>query len=103
MHRFSKHSTDLGHVTVDPYYTEERCTTGEAATLSSLTSVSSKRTNRSRLINFGGNLRRSYLNWCSPLVVIAKANGRIRLTCNYKRLNKQSNVPVMPLPTVDDL
>ena len=50
-----------------------------------------------------GILRRSYSNWSSPLVVIAKADGRIRLTCNYKRLNSQSIVPVMPLPTVDDL
>ena len=49
-------------------------------------------------------LRRSYSNWCSPLVVLAKkADGRIRLTCNYKRLNGQSSTPVMSLPTVGDL
>ena len=36
-------------------------------------------------------------------MVIAKADGRIRLTCNYKRLNAESIIPVMPLPTVDDL
>ena len=36
--------------------------------------------------------------------MIAKADGRIRLTCNYKRVNAQSIIPVMPLlPTVDDL
>ena len=50
-----------------------------------------------------GILRRSYSNWSSPLVVIAKADGRIRLTCNSKRVNAQSIIPVMPLPTVDDL
>ena len=50
-----------------------------------------------------GILRRSYSNWSSPLVVIAKANGSIRLTCNYKRVNEQSIIPVLPLPTVDDL
>ena len=50
-----------------------------------------------------GTLRRSYSNWTSPLVVIATADGRITLACNYKRLNAQSTVPVMPLPTVDDL
>ena len=45
----------------------------------------------------------SYSNWSSPLVVIAKADGCIRITCNYKRLNAQSIIPVLPLPTVDYL
>ena len=48
-------------------------------------------------------MRRSYSNWSSPLVVIAKADGRIRIACNYKRVNEQSVIPVLPLPTVDDL
>ena len=48
-----------------------------------------------------GILRRSYSNLTRPLVVIAKADGRIRLTCSYKRLNAQSTIPVMPSPTVD--
>ena len=48
-------------------------------------------------------MRRSYQNWSSPLVVIAKADGRIRITCNYKRVNEQSVIPVLPLLTVDDL
>ena len=50
-----------------------------------------------------GILRRSYSNWSSPLVVIAKGDGRIRITCNYKRVNEQSVIPGMPLRTVDDL
>ena len=50
-----------------------------------------------------GILRRSYSNWSSPLVVIAKADGRIRMTCTYKRPNAPSIIiPVLPLPTVDD-
>ena len=36
-------------------------------------------------------------------MVIAKADGHIRLTRNYKTLNTQSVFPVMPLPTVDAL
>ena len=35
-------------------------------------------------LGLAGILRRSYSNWSSPLVVIAKADGRIRITCNYK-------------------
>ena len=50
-----------------------------------------------------GILRRSYSNWSSPLVVIAKAHGRIRITCKYDRVNERSVIPVMPLSTVDDL
>ena len=50
-----------------------------------------------------GILRRSYSNWSSPLVVIAEAGGRVHITCNYERLNAQSIIPVLPLPTVDDL
>ena len=50
-----------------------------------------------------GILRRSYSNWASPLVVVAKSDGRIRLTCNYKKNNEQSIIPVLPLPVVDDL
>ena len=42
-------------------------------------------------------------NWSSPLVVIAKSDGRIRMACNYKRVNAQSVILVLPLPTVDDL
>ena len=48
-------------------------------------------------------MRRSYSNWSSPLVVIAKEDGRIRTVCNYKRVNEQSVIPVLPLPMVDDL
>ncbi len=48
-----------------------------------------------------GILRRSYSDWSSPLVVVAKANGKIRLTCNYKRVNQQSVIPVLPLPSAE--
>ena len=54
-------------------------------------------------LGLAGILRRSYSNWSSPLVVIAKADGRILITCNYKILNAQSIIPVLPSPTVDDL
>ena len=37
------------------------------------------------------------------MVVITKADGRMRITCNCKRLNAQSITPVFPVLTVDDL
>ena len=36
-------------------------------------------------------------------MVVAKSDGRTRLTCNYKKINEQSIIPVLPLPVVDDL
>ena len=104
-HRFSKHSTDLGHATVDPFRTivqkdaqpEKQRPYRHSAIL-----AAKVQTEIDKPVS-AGFLLRSYFNWASPLVVIAKADGRIRLTCNYKRLNAQSIIiPVMPLllPTV---
>ena len=36
-------------------------------------------------------------------MVVAKSDGRIWLTCNYKKINEQSIIPVIPLPVVDDI
>ncbi len=104
-HRFSKHSTDLGHVTVDPFriiLKKDAQPVKQRPYRHSPVLAAKVQTEIDKLV-LAGILRRSYSNWCSPLVVIAKADGRIRLTCNYKRLNEQSIIPVMPLPTVDDL
>ena len=36
-------------------------------------------------------------------MAVAKSDGRIRLTCNYKSTDKQSTIPIFPLPVVYDL
>ena len=105
-HRFSRHSTDLGHVTVDPFRntlkSDER-QVKQRPYRHSPALTAKVRTEIDKLV-LAGILRRSYSNWSSPLlVVIAKADGRLRITCNYKRVNEQSVIPVMPLPTIDDL
>ena len=103
--RFSKHSTDLGHVTVDLF----RIVLKQDATLvkqkpyrHSQVLAANVRTEIDKLL-LAGVLCRSYTNWASLLVVVAKSDGRIRLTCNYKKINEQSIIPVLPLPVVDDL
>ena len=104
-HRFSHHSTDLGHVTVDPFrivLKSDARPVKQRPYLHSPVLAAKVQTEIDKLV-LAGILRRSYSNWSSPLVVIAKADGRIRITCNYKRVNEQSVIPVMPLPTVDDL
>ena len=104
-HRFSKHSTDLGHVTVDPFriiLKKDAQPVKQRPYRHSPVLAAKVQTEIDKLV-LAGILRKSYSNWSSPLVVIAKSDGRIRITCNYKRLNEQSIIPVLPLPTVDDL
>lgn len=104
-HRFSHHSTDLGHVTVDPFriiLKSDARPVKQRPYRHSPVLAAKVQTEIDKLV-LAGILRRSYSNWSSPLVVIAKADGRIRITCNYKRVNEQSVIPVLPLPTVDDL
>ena len=100
-HRFSRHSTDLGHFTVDPsriLLKNDARPVKQRPYRHSPVLAAKVQTEIDKLV-LAGILRRSH----SPLVVIAKADGKIRITCNYKRLNEQSVIPVLPLPTVDDL
>ena len=104
-HRFSKHSTDLGHVTVDPVriVLKQDATPVKQKHYRHSPGLAAKvRTEIDELL-LTSILRGSYLNWTGPLVVVAKSDGRIRLTCNYKNINEQSIIPVLPLPVVDDL
>ena len=55
-----------------------------------------------RLISCG-ILRKSTSNWASPLVAVLKKDGSLRITCNFKRLNAATVVPVFPMPMVSDL
>ena len=95
----------MGHVTVDPFriiLKKDAQPVKQRPYRHSPVLAAKVQTEIDKLV-LAGILRRSYSNWSSPLVVIAKADGRIRITCNYKRLNAQSIIPVLPLPTVDDL
>ena len=104
-HRFSKGGSDLGRVTVDPF----RIILKPGAQ-----PVRQRPYRYSPVMNekvqieidkllLAGVLRRSYSNWASPLVVVAKANGGVRLTVNYKRINKMSVIPKLPIPIVEDI
>ena len=101
-HRVSKHSTDLGHVTVDPFrivLNQDAQPVKQKPYRHSPVLAAKVRTEIDKLL-LTGILRRSYSDWASPLVVVAKSNERIRLTCNNKKINEQSTIPVFPLPVV---
>ena len=104
-HRFSKRSTDLGHVTADPIrivLKQDAPPVKQKPYRHSPFFVVKVRTEIEKLL-LAGILRRSCSNWASAVVVVAKSDGRIRLTCNYKKTNERSIIPVLSLPVVDDL
>lgn len=94
--RFSRHATGLEYVTIDPFriILKEDGQPVQQRPYRYLPVLAPK-------VQY--EIDRSYSDWSSPLAVVAKANGKIRLTCNYKRVNQKSIIPVLPLPTVEDL
>ena len=97
-HRFSHHSTDLGHATVDPFrimLESNDARPGKQRPYRHPPVLAAKVQTEIDKLVLAGILRRSYTNWSSPLVVIAKEDGRIRITCNYKRVIEQSVIPVI--------
>ena len=41
--------------------------------------------------------------WSSPLVCVPKKSGGIRITANYQKLNKVTEIPQIAIPRVDDV
>ena len=104
-HRFSEHSTDLGQVTVDPFriaLKQNARPVKQKPYRHSPVLAAKVRTDIDKLL-LAGILHRSYPNWARPLGVVAKSDGRIQLTCNYKSINEQSIILILPLPVVDNL
>ena len=101
----SKHRTDLGQVTVDPFrivLKQDARHVKQKPYCHSPVLAAKVRTDIDKLL-LAGILHRSYPNWARPLGVVAKSDGRIQLTCNYKIINEQSIISILPLPVVDNL
>ena len=104
-HRFYKYSTDLGQVTVDPFrivFKQDARPVKQKLYRHSLFFAAKVHTEIDKLL-LAGILYRCYSIWASLFVLVAKSNGRIRFTCNYKTINEQSMIPVLPLPVVTRL
>ena len=50
-----------------------------------------------------GQIQHSTSPQSSPQVVIPKKSGGVRITVNYKKLNKISNLSQLPIPRVDQV
>ena len=84
-HQLSKHSTDLGHVIVDPFrivLKQDAIPVKQKPYRHSSILAAKVRTEIYKFL-LASISHRSYSNWASPLVVAAKSDGCVRLTCNY--------------------
>lgn len=50
-----------------------------------------------------GVIRPSTSPWMSPVVMVPKPNGKLRLTCDFRGVNKGTVPDPYPLPTVDEM
>lgn len=50
-----------------------------------------------------GVIRPSNSPWLCPVVIAPKPNGKLRLTCDFRPINKETLPDAYPLPTVDDM
>ena len=41
--------------------------------------------------------------WASPIVIVKKANGKLRMCVNYRKLNAMTLDERYPLPRIDDI
>ncbi|KAL5486579.1 hypothetical protein EMCRGX_G019081, partial [Ephydatia muelleri] len=51
----------------------------------------------------GGVIELSASEWCSPMVIVQKKDGALRICVDYRKLNSVSQVDAYPMPRIDDI
>eukprot|EP00731_Ephydatia_muelleri_P001017 Em0001g1017a len=51
----------------------------------------------------GGVIEPSASEWCSPMVIVQKRDGALRICVDYRKLNSVSQVDAYPMPRIDDI
>lgn len=101
-HRFSDSENDSGHGDIDPFRIKLKPGTRP---------INQRVYRRSPVIAAKVQVevneipeaeirRRSYSAWASPVVAVARKDGIIKITVNYKRLNDYAAVPVLHVPVM---
>ena len=103
--RFSKSSTDLGRCNTIPFKIKIPDGTTPIAMRPYRTNPLLADKIQVILDEYlsAGLIRHSTSPWASPLVVVRKKNGNIRLTVNYQRLNAVIKIARLPLPRIDEI
>ena len=101
----SREKTDLGHFTAIPFGIELKPGTRpiKQRPYRRNPAINAKTHIKIDKLLAADVLRKSNFNWASPLVVVTKKDGNIRLTCNYQRLNDATIMPVLTVPSIDEL
>lgn len=60
------------------------------------------KTELQRLLRLGV-IQPSSSPWMSPVVMVAKAGGKLRLTIDFRLINQHTMADPYPLPTVEDV
>ena len=50
-----------------------------------------------------GIIKPSSSEWCSPMVIVKKKDGALRICVDYQRLNSILQVDTYPIPRIDDV
>ena len=56
-----------------------------------------------RLVDLGVLQKINYSDWEDPIVVVNKPNGKVRLSGDFKAINRRINIVQHPIPTLDVL
>ena len=51
----------------------------------------------------GGIIEPSASEWCSPMVIVKKKDGALRICVDYRKLNSVSQVDAYPMPRIDEI
>lgn len=56
-----------------------------------------------RIMEKNGIIEQCQSEWCAPIVVVMKKNGKLRICSDYRKLNLITRKDAYPLPIIDDI
>ena len=103
--RFAASKTDLGYSTTVPFEIKVPPGTRPIASRPYRSNPAISAQVNAILDSYlaAGFIQHSKSPWASPLVVVPKKDGSIRITVNYKRLNDVSIIGKLPIPRIDEV